>query len=350
VETERASTNLMARFVATPVLKSRAQTNSLPENCPETEAGPALDKNSPFITKETKLNFETAIMQDSIPIQQEKNCAKDMENKGETMDICDEQSNITEIANVPLSNSENVTAFIYEEMDRRVAQLKALPSPERKKILGIDNATTEISMATPLKNNVSVNQTSSSSVNRFTQVHEKAFSKMPSIATHYTIQKTKKVETQDEVNRKRKDPDNVHPSFKKQKLAHSTQDSQATRTSKDIYEKVEEDKEVVKPTVKKTYDRNRTMINNRSSIRLNLAKSKNVSQAEIQQSTRTSSRFNIQESLKKRLSYVPHKGPVKSIIPNPDGQRKKEREELEKRKQAARNGMSYYIRLLLLLL
>ncbi|RIA99082.1 hypothetical protein C1645_519722 [Glomus cerebriforme] len=329
----------MARLTATPVPKCGG-ANSLPGSCYENKTGPALDKNSPFITRETKLNFET--MQNSLLIQEKEN-REDTENEGDPMDICDEQLKTTETTDVSLSNSEiiNITASIYKELDDRVAQLKALPTPERKKILGMDNVKTEIPTITPFRKNSEsslIKQTSSSSVNRFTQVHEKVFSKMPSIVTHYAAQRTKKVEeTQDEINRKRKDPDDSQSSFKKQKLVHSIQDNQVTKAAKDIYKKVEKDKETVKPVMKRTYDRNRTTSNIRSSIRLNLAKGKNASQ--VEPSARTSS--NVQESQRKQLSYVQRRGPVKSIIPNPDEQRKKKREELEKRKQAARNGMLY---------
>jgi hypothetical protein len=334
----------MARLIATPVPKSETQINSLLGSCPKTKVGPELDKNSPFITRETKLNFEN-MMQNSLLIQEEISHAEEAE-KGDPMDICDEQSKSIKTADIPLSNSGNtdVIASVYEEMEKRAAQIKALPSPERKRILGTYNAKTDIPMVTPSKSNneASINQ-SPSSTNRFTQVHEKNFSKMPSIATHYAAQKSKKIEeTQDEeVNRKRKDPDNMQSSVKKQKLAHSTQNGQVTKT-KDICKKVEKSEEVVKPVVKKTYDRNRTTINNRSSMR---SKGKNISQVEVQPSAKTSS---LKESLKKPLSYIPYRGPVKSIIPNPEEQRKKEREELEKRKQAARNGIfNIYIRLLL---
>jgi hypothetical protein len=292
----------MARLTATPDVKFRARMNSFP-NYPETKAGPALDKNSPFITQETKLNFET--MQNSLQIQEEESRDEITENN-DLMDICEEQPISTGTANLPLSNSENdITAFVYKELETRVARLKALPSPERKKILGIDNAKSEIPVATPFRKNgeaSAIKQTGSSSANRFAQVHEKAFSQMPSIATHYAAQKTKKAEeTQDKVNKKRKDLDSTQPLIKKRKLVHSTQGNQVVKAAKDVYKKDEKDK-VVKSAVKKTYDRNRTTKNNRSSIRL--AKSK-------------------------------------TIALNPDEQRKKEREELEKRKQAARSGTSY---------
>jgi hypothetical protein len=88
-----------------------------------------------------------------------------------------------------------------------------LPSPERKKILRIDKAKPEILVATPFNEN-NGGLVNSSSINRFTQAHEKVFSQMPLIVTHYAAQKTKKGETQDEVYRKRKDPDSMQLSFK----------------------------------------------------------------------------------------------------------------------------------------
>src|SRR2546423_1468465 len=216
----------MARLIATPIIKFGTPTNALLGSCPKTGAGPELDKNSPFITRETKFNFETMMQnslsipkeknraedfetmtQDSLPIQEEKNRAEDFETmtqnslpiqeeksraedteKEDPMDVCDEQSKSIETADVPLSNNKNIDiiASVHEELEYRVAQLKALPTPERKRILGLDNVKTEIPMLTPFKNNngaSSVKQ-SPSSTKRFTQVHEKNFSKMPSIATH----------------------------------------------------------------------------------------------------------------------------------------------------------------------
>src|SRR5205085_7069092 len=121
----------MARLIATPILKSETQMNSLLGSCPKNKAGPELDKNSPFITKETKLTFET-MMQNSLPAQEDVSCAEDA-GKGDPMDVFDER---IETADVPLSNGENIdiAASVYEEMEKRVAQLKALPSPERKRI------------------------------------------------------------------------------------------------------------------------------------------------------------------------------------------------------------------------
>ncbi|CAG8609270.1 464_t:CDS:2 [Funneliformis caledonium] len=329
VETERASTNLMARLIATPIRKSGVQANSLtanrvPIHTPKTEAGPALDKNSPFVTAETKLNFES-ILHNVYSIQESD---EDIDNQGDPMEICDERPKSTEVVDeivnetvdVPLVNGENtvnITASIYEEMEKRVDQLRALPSPERKKILETDDAKTEIHTKSPFKNDsvTSLVKPTPSSINRFNQLHEKVFSKMPSIATHYSAQKTTNVEeTQKEVNKKRKIPDVVHSPLKKQKL-------------------------VEKPVTKRTYDKNRTILNNRSSMRLISTKDKSVSQTEVQpnaRSIRTSSRLDARKSLKK-TSYTPHKGPVKSIIPNPGEQKMKEREEFERRKQAARN-------------
>ncbi len=323
----------MARLIATPIRKSGARANSLTGSrtsirTPKVEVGPALDKNSPFITVETKLNFES-MMHDSLSVQEVGSSVEDTKNQGDPMDICDERPESTETSAVSLNseNIANITASVYEEMERRVDQLRALLSPERKKILEIDDVKTEVPITTPFKNNneTSLVEQTPSSNNRFARLHEEVFSKMPSISTHYAAQKTKKIEENQNENKKRKIPDNVHSPLKKQKLA---QDGQATK--------------VVKPIVKKTYDRNRTIINNRSSTRLNSTKGKSVSQTEVQssaESPRTSSRLDAQKSLKKPLSYIPHKGPFKFTTPNPEEQRMKEREELERRKQAAKNGM-----------
>ncbi|GES88919.1 trichohyalin-like isoform X41 [Rhizophagus clarus] len=161
--------------------------------------------------------------------------------------------------NLEPPNKEAITASVYKELEIRVSQLKALPSPERKRILGINNARSE----TPAGAD---NQAFPSPANRFTQAHEKAFSKMPSIATHYAVKKG--VET-----RKRKvTVDKTSQQIKKQKLT-------------------QEDR-VCKPVVKNTYDRNKITKKNYTSTR---------------------------------------------IVPNPEERRKKEREEFEKRKKAARS-------------
>ncbi|PKY28248.1 hypothetical protein RhiirB3_529739 [Rhizophagus irregularis] len=114
----------------------------------------------------------------------------------------------------PRTSENEITISVHKELEARVAMLKALPSPERKRILGL----------TPRKiSEASIKQTSSSSVNRFAKTHEKAFSQMPSIMTHYAAQKTKKAEEiQDEINRKRKDLGGMQPLIKKRKLANST--------------------------------------------------------------------------------------------------------------------------------
>ncbi|CAI2199243.1 5393_t:CDS:2, partial [Funneliformis geosporum] len=329
VETERASTNLMARLIATPIRKSGAHAislaaNHVPIHTPKTEAGPALDKNSPFVTTETKMKFES-MLHNAFSIQEcdedifsIKECDEDINNQGDPMEICDERPKCTEVVDetvndetidVPLVNgvnTVNITASVYEEMEKRVDQLRALPSPERKKILETVDVITEIPITTPFKNDneASLVKPTPSSINRFAQLHEKVFSKMPSIATHYAAQKTTTVEENlNEVNKKRKIPEIVHSPLKKQKL-------------------------VTKPVMKKTYDKNRTMINNRSSMRLTSTKGKSVNQTEVQSNTRsirTSSRLEAQKSLKKTSSYTSHKGPVKSIITNYDEQKMKER-------------------------
>ncbi|KAG9296026.1 hypothetical protein G9A89_011878 [Geosiphon pyriformis] len=215
-------------------------------------------------------------------------------------------------------------ATIIADMEKRVIDVKELFIPEIKKCSG-ENISTSSKLCITRTSNQGC------SPNRFAKIHRKQFEKMPSILTHYGAQRRKG----DDFDREREESP-----IKRKKIAHLIHSHQYSKISQAIFKNEVQNKGKQTGSSKerkKNHPRKQSKRTEKIERKVPIEKKSNVTSVTKSGITARLSTFNLEESLKKPLSYVPYRGIVKTVTQSVDEQKVTEKAHFEKRKQAAKS-------------
>ncbi|CAG8558944.1 1042_t:CDS:2 [Ambispora leptoticha] len=312
--------NFMARKIATPIKKPHLNSQNLSsEKTPiYDEESPLIDhpassnsdiqainetkRNAPLSEKEETLNTDREVNEDSNLTEQQP-AEKDQESYDPSTST--EPFVFNSGMRVDDSTFQTAAAAVLAELERRVAEVQKLPTPEIKKYLG------ELTPSPKANRSLQPEEASEGlTPSRFDKLHKKNFDKMPSIIKHYAAQR-----------RKAEDESEVSP-IKKKKLIHSTNEQDFAKTSQPIYKHEE----------KSTGKTNESLLHRPSGVNNNRKpKVTSVTRSGI---TARLATFGFDSRLRKPSNYnIAHASSNKSeAASTPTSISMKQNKELEKRK------------------
>ncbi|CAG8525085.1 10759_t:CDS:2 [Ambispora gerdemannii] len=336
--------SFMARKIATPIKRSPLRY-SMSNQSSSSGKKPIYDEKSPLVDHSASSNPE---IQNNESIN-ETNRNTSSPKKEETLNTHQNDANPSEQQQTeenqesydPLTSPEpfvfnsgmrvddstfqTAAAAVLAELERRVAEVQKLPTPEIKKYLG------ELTQSPRMKKlSQSIEEGEGLTPSRFNKLHKKNFDKMQSIVNHYAAQRRKADEELE-----------VSP-IKKKKLIHSTNDQDLAKTSQPIYEDKSDEKNNESENLR-TKHHKKSLLRRPSGFNKNRKpKVTSVTKSGI---TARLSTFDFDSRLKKPSSYnIAHansnKASASTSIPM---KQNKERVEFGKR-EAAKNVVEQKIR------